>query len=72
MGPPDVEERSFPSGDLSWQDENLNFFEAMSNIEAANGNLNDALHCLKIVEDIYQKSKALQRGQYHPIWWKGN
>lgn len=71
MGPPDFEERNYPGDDLSWKKENTNFLKAIQKEEPVNGGYQDALQCLKLVEDIYQKSQALQPQQNHPQWWKG-
>lgn len=72
MGPPDSEERTYPPEDLSWKLENKNFFEAIQNKSPINGGYADAVSCLKHVEDIYQKSKALQNDPKHPQWWRNS
>jgi predicted dehydrogenase len=71
MGPPETTERNYPGDDLSWKKENTNFYQAIQNGQAMNGGLTDALTCLKLVEEIYLKSAALQPKADHPQWWKG-
>lgn len=71
MGPPDFEERNYPQEDLSWKKENENLLRHLTAGEPLNGGLADALHCLKLVEDIYQSSAKLQSGS-HPNWWRGS
>lgn len=70
MGPPDFEEKTYPGDDLSWKKENTNFRDAIQKEKPINGGLKDALNCLKLVEDIYQKSAAIQATQSHPQWWQ--
>ena len=72
MGPPKLVERSYPAEDNSWKDENLNFLRAIKNEQPIHGGFENALSCLQKVEDIYQKSSSLQKGQRHPQWWQGN
>jgi predicted dehydrogenase len=72
MGPPDFEERNYPGDDLSWKKENSNFRDAIQNEKPINGGFKDALNCLKLVEDIYIKSAAVQSGKPHPQWWQGS
>ncbi len=72
MGPPDFEERDYPGDDLSWKKENTNFRDAIQKEVPINGGFGDALSCLKLVEDIYLKSAALQKGKPHPLWWQGS
>jgi predicted dehydrogenase len=73
MGPPEVEERNYPGDDLSWKKENTNFLRAIEKNQAINGGYEDALNCLKLVEDIYVKSSQIQGPTpNHPQWWKGH
>lgn len=72
MGPPDFAEQSYPGDDLSWKKENTNFRDAIQKEASVNGGLSDALTCLKLVEDIYQKSEAIQGPGSHPQWWQGS
>ncbi|MEO5969577.1 MAG: Gfo/Idh/MocA family oxidoreductase [Bdellovibrionia bacterium] len=69
MGPPDVERREYPGEDLSWLKENTNFIQAISGKQQVEGGLENALQCLKLVEDIYACSKKLQGSVHHPEWW---
>lgn len=68
MGPPDIEKRDYPGDDLSWRKENENFLAAIQKKETCFGGLEDALHCLKMVEKTYLASKKLQGDQKHPQW----
>lgn len=70
MGPPDYEERVYPPEDHSWKDENTQFQQAILGKAPANGEFKDALKCLSLVNDIYQKSKTLQGSENHPLWWR--
>ncbi len=70
MGPPDYEERSYPGDDLSWKNENTQFQQAVLGKAPPYGGFQDALKCLGFVEDIYEKSKALQGNTNHPLWWR--
>ncbi len=70
MGPPEFEERSYPADDLSWLKENSNFLKSIESNTALNGELSDALKCLKLVEDIYQNSQSLQANSKHPVWFR--
>ncbi len=72
MGPPDFEERSYPSEDLSWKDENTNLKNAIEKNEVLFGDLSDAIRCLKIVNKIYEKSSEAQKGLKHPAWFVPN
>jgi len=70
MGPPISSEIVYESEDKSWKLENENFFKSYMLDEKVNGGLEDAFNCLKIVEDIYQKSLSLQNNKNHPKWFK--
>lgn len=86
MGPPDKEERVYPQEDFSWLKENQNFINSIFKKEPVNGGLEDALHSLRIVESIYEKSQALFNNSIefknvnqsnkqhlkHPQWWLGD
>ncbi len=69
MGPPDVEKREYPGEDLSWLKENTNFIQAILGKQKVEGGFENALQCLKLVEDIYSSSKKLQGPLHHPEWW---
>ncbi len=75
MGPPETEERCYPSEDNSWLAENTNFLHAIQGKAEVNGGYRDALHSLKMVQDIYANSMKLhadlKRREQHPIWWQG-
>lgn len=71
MGPPDVEERSYPPEDKSWLLENQNFMSAIHKSEKLYGAYEDALRALKQVQDMYEISFKTQDGELkHPTWWK--
>jgi predicted dehydrogenase len=70
MGPPKTEELSFPSEDRSWLDENTHFAMAIKNKSKLDGDVQDGMNALKVVEDIYKSSKLLQPTGKHPEWWK--
>lgn len=72
MGPPHVEELTYPPEDLSWKLENENFLNAILNQDRINGGYQDALTCLRLVEDIYKSSKKSQINSklQHPLWWQ--
>lgn len=74
MGPPESEERSYPTEDNSWLLENTNFLEAIQGKCEINGGYKEALHTLKMVEDIYSSSLKIQSPltgrEQHPKWWQ--
>lgn len=69
MGPPDIEKKEYPGEDLSWLKENQNFVDSIRGEAQLNGDFDDAVKSLKLVSDIYQKSKELQGTGDHPKWY---
>jgi predicted dehydrogenase len=75
MGPPEINEKSYPPEDHSWLNENKNFIEAIKGKAKLYGGLEDALKVLKDVEKIYEKSFDVFKGSEeeknikHPKWW---
>jgi predicted dehydrogenase len=70
MGPPLSTEKNYPPEDLSWKLENENFLNGYLSNKSLNGDYENALSCLKLVEDIYRKSSSLQNDKNHPVWFK--
>lgn len=69
MGPPVTTEKNYPEEDMSWKLENENFLKGYLGHEQLNGDYSNALNCLKLVQDIYQKSRVLQENKNHPLWF---
>lgn len=69
MGPPEVERREYSGEDLSWKLENENFVAALRGQAALFGGYADALHSLKMVEQIYRASQKIQGEKNHPQWF---
>ena len=55
LGPPDLEEITYPDHDGSWQREWENFAAAIDGTEPINGGLEDALYAWTQVEDAYAR-----------------
>jgi hypothetical protein len=55
MGPPDIEEFSFPDEDLSWKKENEIFFQKIKKRDFSPTAINDAYYVLKIIDKIYSQ-----------------
>lgn len=55
MGPPDVEEFSFPDEDLSWKKENELFFRRIKKHDYSPTSINDAYYVLRIIDKIYSQ-----------------
>ena len=62
LGPPDLEERSYGSEDLSWGIEWEHFADALDARASLLGSLDDALYAWRIVEAAYAQS-----GDYAPM-----
>jgi predicted dehydrogenase len=58
LGPPELEERSYPTGDLSWVEEWEHFRTALADGGPLLGSLEDALYAWSRVEDAYASSAA--------------
>jgi hypothetical protein len=57
MGPPDVEEFSFPGPDASWEKESELFFKRIQNKDYSTDSLKQAVYVLGIIEKVYQENK---------------
>jgi predicted dehydrogenase len=56
MGPPDLETRSYPGPDTSWESETKAFLDAVSGKASFCGTLEDAEENLRIIEETYRHS----------------
>lgn len=70
MGPPEVEKKEYPGEDISWKLENENFEQAIQGKSQVFGGYEDALHSLKMVEQIYLSSEKIQGEKNHPKWFR--
>ena len=58
MGPPDVENFSFPEDDLSWKTENNLFFQRIKDNDFSIKPINDARYVLEIINKIYKLNSS--------------
>ncbi len=56
MGPPEIFNYEYPSGDQSWELELADFIENIKHHRSSSPNLHDAFEALTIVEKIYKQS----------------
>jgi predicted dehydrogenase len=56
LGPPETTSWEFPFHDKSWNLEIENFIDAIKNGKNKNGNLDEAISVLEIIEEIYKKN----------------
>lgn len=57
MGPPDIEEFSFPDEDQSWRKENEIFFQKIKKRDYSPTSIQNAQYVLKMVDKIYKLNK---------------
>ncbi len=55
MGPPDTSVFEYPGQDISWDNEFADFVSCIENDKELNGDLNDAMQALNIVDKIYRR-----------------
>jgi predicted dehydrogenase len=59
MGPPDVEEFTFPDEDVSWMRENEIFFDRIRKRDFSDNALQEALYVLETIDKIYTRNKKI-------------